>query len=157
MFRTCFYAIFVFALLCLGAPVASADTRWTINPNHIARYYDGDTFYVNLPGLPVVFGEELPIRLLNIDTPELRSRCKDPDIKLQEKALAREARDYLIQQLEQAQVIRIQDLERGSFFRVVANVYIDDVWLNAQMVEAGYAVDVFDGKSADWCELLIGQ
>lgn len=116
MFRTCFYAIFVFALLCLGAPVASADTRWTINPNHIARYYDGDTFYVNLPGLPVVFGEELPIRLLNIDTPELRSRCKDPDIKLQEKALAREARDYLIQQLEQAQVIRIQDLSGAVSF-----------------------------------------
>jgi endonuclease YncB( thermonuclease family) len=116
--------------------------------------YDGDTFYITLNGLPPVFGDGLPIRLLNIDTPELRSRCKTPELKDEEKRLGRISRDYLIDQLQQATAIQITHLERGSFFRVVADVYVDNRWLNERMVAAGHAVGVYDNSSADWCQII---
>lgn len=101
-----------------------------------------------------VFGDGLPIRLLNIDTPELRSRCKTPELKDEEKRLGRISRDYLIDQLQQATAIQITHLERGSFFRVVADVYVDNRWLNERMVAAGHAVGVYDNSSADWCQII---
>lgn len=143
-----------FVLLGLVSPVVVSDTVWTLDPSGIERVYDGDTFYVNLPGLPPVFGESLPIRLVNIDTPELRSRCKTLELKDEEKRRGRVARDALTEKLNNASVIRLQSLERGSFFRVVAEVYLDDLSLNQWMVDEGHAVSVFDGSSADWCDII---
>lgn len=34
--------------------------------------HDGDTIYVDFPGVPAVLGKDLGVRLLGIDTPELR-------------------------------------------------------------------------------------
>lgn len=101
-----------------------------------------------------MFGNRLPIRLINIDTPELRSRCKTEELKDEEKRLGRLARDFVIEKLTAAEEIRIINLERGSFFRVVADVFVDGVWLNQQLVESGHAVPAFDGKSVDWCEII---
>lgn len=146
-------AVILIALL-FASEVTKADTVWTIEANGIARVYDGDTFYINLPGMPSVFGEELPIRLINIDTPELRSRCKTVELKDEEKRLGRLATEYLIELLSSADEVQLRNLERGSFFRVVAEVYADGVSVNNHMVEAGHAVAVYDGKSADWCEII---
>jgi len=48
--------------------------------------YDGDTFTVDLPGLPKVFGQHIAVRVKHIDTPELKSyqgegTCKHPTSK----------------------------------------------------------------------------
>lgn len=144
----------LFVALLLVSTASVSDTVWTLNADGVERVYDGDTFYINLPGLPPVFGEGLPIRLLNIDTPELRSRCRTPELKAEEKRRGRAARDALIEKLAGGGVIRVQSLERGSFFRVVADVYLDDLWLNEWMVDEGHAVPALDGTSVDWCELV---
>jgi endonuclease YncB( thermonuclease family) len=147
-------AIFFVIGLIMFTQGLLADTVWDLHSHDIARVYDGDTFYIDLAGLPPVFGEELPIRLLNVDTPELRSRCDTLALKEEEKRLGRLSRDFLIDTLKGAGNIRLETLERGSFFRVVADVYVDEVWLNKLMVEKGHAVDAYDGKSADWCDII---
>jgi micrococcal nuclease len=64
------------------------------------KCYDGDTCTFTLPGLPDVFGDRISIRLVGIDTPEIRGHCQ------QEKRLAAQARDFLNDELMQAAVIR---------------------------------------------------
>lgn len=49
--------------------------------------YDGDTCTFTLPGVHPLFGEKINIRLVGIDTPEIRVKCE------QETALGKEARD----------------------------------------------------------------
>ena len=43
------------------------------------RAYDADTITVNLKDLPHVFGEELGIRVVGVNAPEIRGRCAQED------------------------------------------------------------------------------
>lgn len=38
----------------------------------VISVYDGDTFRANIAGLPPIIGENMPIRLGSVDTPEIR-------------------------------------------------------------------------------------
>jgi endonuclease YncB( thermonuclease family) len=51
--------------------VATKDI-FTLTPDQIVEVYDGDTFKVDLPGMHALFGDNLSIRLLGIDTPEMK-------------------------------------------------------------------------------------
>lgn len=126
-------------------------TQWVITKHDINRVYDGDTFYINLKGLPSVLGEDLPIRVKDMDTPELRSSCSDPAVKAKEKIYAAQARDYLITLFEKANIIKIHNVERDSFFRLLADVEVDVVDLKQYMIEKGYAHEAIDGKRQGWC------
>ena len=92
---------------CLGHGVALATDF-----SHVTyrTCYDGDTCRFDLPGIHPFFGENIPVRLAGIDTPEIRGKCQH------EKDLAIEARDYVRGILEQAQAITLKDVERGNTF-----------------------------------------
>jgi endonuclease YncB( thermonuclease family) len=144
-------------LLLILAPIAQADTTWTIEAHDVDRVYDGDTFYITLNGLPPVFGDELPIRVGGVDTPELRSRCETEELKEREKALGREAAELTRQLLAEATEIRLVDLERGSFFRVVARIWIDGQALDDRLIDAGLGARTYGDDGVDWCEILAAQ
>jgi len=136
-----------------GGQLAYGHVSWQLTSNDIARVYDGDTFYINLTGLPPVFGKELPIRVRGVDTPELRSRCGSQTAKEREKAFGQYVRDQVIQYLLSAQRITIHEMERGSFFRVVADVVVDGVDLRQWLLDKGYAYEVIDEEMNPeyWC------
>lgn len=144
----------VFALLSLIPGCGWGDTAWEISSKNVSRVYDGDTIYINLPGLPPVFGKDLGIRLRGVDTPELRSRCTTDVAREREKELARLVRDIVRDKVDRADVIRIDNISRGSFFRVVAEVYLDGDSLNKWILTKGYAYIVVDGKMQPgyWCD-----
>ena len=56
-----------------------------------------------------------------IDTPEIRGKCQ------YEKNLALDARDFVRNKLADAKEIKLTNLQRGKYFRVVANVLVDGV------------------------------
>jgi endonuclease YncB( thermonuclease family) len=116
--------------------------------------YDGDTFYINLSGLPRFFGHKLAIRLKDVDTPELRSRCLYPETKKEEKRLANLAKTNLKNQLANATIIQIRNIERGSFFRLSAHVYVDGVLVNDGLIKEGVGMLALDGHQFKWCEHL---
>ena len=99
----------------------------------IVRVYDGDTFYADLYSLPDVFGKNIGIRLIGIDTPELNSKdsCN--------KALAKAAKDFLEQKLKSACQIELRNISRDKYFRLDAIVYTDSVNLNDLMIQKGFA------------------
>ena len=37
--------------------------------------YDADTFRVTIKGWPDIFGKRIPIRIKDVDAPELRGKC----------------------------------------------------------------------------------
>ena len=87
------------------------------------------------------------IRINNVDTPEMRGQCE------QEKVLARKAKQYTVTKLHSAKAIELRNMQRGKYFRIVADVYADGQSVGEGLVREGLAV-VYDGgkKVKDWCK-----
>ena len=112
--------------------------------------YDADTITVNIPGVHPLLGEGAKIRLRGIDTPELRgsSAC--------EKRKAMEARDYVRGRLV-GKTLRLYDIERGKYFRIVADLVFDGISLSEELIAKGYGYRYDGGKKEkkDWCHELL--
>ena len=111
------------------------------------RNYDGDTITFNLPSLHPIIGDKISIRVNGIDTPEIRGKCQ------QEKYSAEQARELVTDILKDAESIELKNIERGKYFRIVADVFVDGESLADELIEAGMAVP-YDGgtKTQNWCE-----
>ena len=105
--------------------------HWTVT--RVNRVYDGDTFYVDVAGVHPIIGQNIPIRIHGVDTPEMN----DPDPKVRERAI--QARDFLHQQLRAARVIELRHIRRGKYFRVVADVYADKQNVGQMLIDNGLA------------------
>lgn len=118
-----------------------------ITIDKVISIYDGDTFRVNINSYPGIIGENISIRVNGIDTPELRTKCK------KEKLLARKAKQLTVSTLRGAKIIELRNLQRGKYFRIVADVYVDDISLGDTLIHNNLAVR-YDGgtKIKNWCE-----
>lgn len=117
--------------------------------------YDGDTcridFIKNITEsymVPEFFALNVRIRIVGIDTPEIKGKCA------KEKSLAEEARDYLNYTLKKANSI-IVDIDNNnkldSLGRYLAVLYVDDININNVMLTSGYARVEQKGYH-DWCK-----
>lgn len=115
--------------------------------DEVTSIYDGDTFRVNINSYPPIIGKKMAIRVNNIDTPEIRAKCA------KEKHLAKKAKQLTVQILRDAKVIELRNMKRGKYFRIVADVYADNISLSDILIENKLAVK-YDGgtKSKNWCE-----
>lgn len=113
--------------------------------DEVLRVYDGDTFFVNIKGWPPIVGENIGIRIRGIDTPEIRGKCP------KEKSLAVEARDYVELRLKSAETVALSEIERGKYFRLVANVFVDGESLSALLETAKLAREYDGGERKGWC------
>ena len=119
----------------------------TISSKNVNSVYDGDTFKVNIPNYPKIIGKNIPIRINGIDTPEIRSRCK------KEKKLAIQAKYILVKFLKSAKTIKLSNIQRGKYFRIVADVYVDDIDIAKVLINNKLAVPYFGKtKIKDWCK-----
>ena len=132
----------IWCFLVLSAYANSA----TIQVDRVVSVYDADTFRVDVDSWPPVVGSKMPIRVNGIDAPEIRGKCEH------EKQRAREARDYVSGLLASANVIELRNIQRGKYFRLIADVYIDDVSLAERIIDAGYARRYDGGKRLGWCD-----
>lgn len=108
----------------------------------VVSVYDGDTFTVSIPDCPAVVCEAIPVRVRDVDTPEIRGKCEA------EKALAIEARDFTRSHLPGT--VTLISVERGKYFRLVADVEINGKLLSDMLIEAGLAKR-WTGKKESWC------
>jgi micrococcal nuclease len=111
------------------------------------RNYDGDTITFNLPSLHPIIGEKISIRVNGIDTPEIRGQCE------KEKYDAKQAKKMVEDILKDAEQITLENMERGKYFRIAADVMVDEENLADLLINAGMAVK-YDGgkKNKNWCE-----
>ena len=117
------------------------------------RNYDGDTITVNIPNVHKLFGEEISVRLLGIDTAEIRTSddC--------EKDMAERAKLFVETELASARVIHLYNIERDKYFRIGADVILDGNSLSDKLIEENLAYPYEGGTKpeVDWCKPLDEQ
>ncbi|WP_454084255.1 thermonuclease family protein [Georgenia sp. Marseille-Q6866] len=98
----------------------------------VTHVVDGDTIRVDLDG------EEVPARLLNIDTPEKDGPYTEAE------CLGDEATAFLADLIPPGTEVRlVEDVEpTDRYGRRLAGVYLGDVLINAEVARAGLAVPV---------------
>jgi endonuclease YncB( thermonuclease family) len=132
-------------VIILAVSVQAKPQYGTVTVSKVISVYDGDTFRVNIDSLPPIVGKNIPIRVNGIDTPEIRGKCQ------YEKNLALEARDFVRARLANAKEIKLTNLQRGKYFRVVANVMVDGVSLEQELLDNELAYEYDGGKKLSWC------
>lgn len=128
------------------ASTAGAKTV-TIAKTDVVSVYDGDTFKVNIKGWPDIIGKKISIRVNGINTPEIRGKCDH------EKALAKVAKQHTIDFLNSGNYIELRNIERGKYFRIVADVYVNRKSLTESLYKAklGYFYDGGSKIHQSWC------
>lgn len=133
---------FIISLILLITPVTllAEDLEYPI----FKSCYDGDTCKFDIPDVPDVFGKGLSIRIRGIDTPEIRGKCEN------EKIMAKKAKEFINFLMNKATTIEIKNVERGKYFRVVADVYVDGKSIADYMIQNNYALPYTE--NIDWCK-----
>ena len=111
-------AVIVVLLQQQGKPLSqSSDTPETqaFENVSVASVYDGDTFKINLNCSVAVYCEKVPVRVLEVDTPEIKGKTA------KEKRLAQKAKAFTKNFLAQRPV-SLTDCGRDKYFRLLCNV-----------------------------------
>jgi len=135
----------IFLLLSISFAVQAKSQYGTVTVSKVISVYDGDTFRVNIDSLPPIVGKNIPIRVNGVDTPEIRGKCQ------YEKNLALKARDFVRAKLANAKEIKLTNLQRGKYFRVVASVLVDGVSLEQELLDKKLAYSYDGGTKLNWC------
>ena len=124
-----------------GDESASSNELFILTPDQIVDVYDGDTFKIDLPSMHPLFGDDLSIRLFGVDTPEMRGTSDEV------KALAMQAQQLTEKALKGASKIELRNPQRGKYFRIICEVWIDGESLADMLKKKGLAKD-YDGEGA---------
>jgi micrococcal nuclease len=123
------YALCSAILAVFGVSQMAVSESTQLEILKVTKVYDGDTFKVNLNCDLDLFCKDIPIRPTGYDAFELNDA--------ENKAEAIAAREQLKDLLVNAQRIELETVKRGKYFRLVADVYIDDVKLSDIMLDTG--------------------
>lgn len=116
----------------------------------VVKNYDGDTLTVNIPDVPALIGKNISVRVLGIDTPEVKTKNSC------EKQAGRMAKNLVSSTLRGAKNIELHNVQRDKYFRILADVIIDGKSLKEVLIKNKLAT-AYDGgtkKSVDWCQAL---
>ena len=104
----------------------------------VKRVVDGDTMDVILD-LGFDVHHAVRVRMAGIDTPE--SRTRDLDEKARGKLAKAFLKDWLNQENEKKKiVVKTFKKSKGKFGRVIAEIWVDDVNVNEDMIKCYHAV-----------------
>lgn len=134
--------------LVIAVPLLCGAKKYSdIGPVDFVKNYDGDTITVNLYNTDPIFGENISVRVNGIDTPEIRGKCE------KEKTIAKQAKSVVNYILNNSTYVYLKNPNRGKYFRIVADVYADDVNIADILLERGLAIP-YDGgkKTKNWCK-----
>ena len=125
--------------------ISSTFAYGDVKISKVISIYDGDTMRVNIDSFPDIVGKNIRIRIKGIDAPEIKGKCQ------KEIGLAIMARDYLRNAINQSSQIELRNIERGKYFRIVGELYIDGENFSNKLIEEKLATRYKMGKRRDWC------
>lgn len=128
--------LFLFQLFIFSNAFALTDCKHDNDNFRCVEYiknYDGDTITFNIPNIHPLLGKKISIRINGIDTPEIRTKNKH------EKKKALKAKMIVQSILEKANRIDLMNIKRGKYFRIVADVIIDNASLGDKLIKIGIA------------------
>ena len=119
----------------------------TLIVDEVVDVWDGDSFRCNILSLPRIIGDNIGIRVLGVDTPEIRGKSD------YEKKLARDARDFTEMLLDNAFEIMLTSVQRDKYFRLLANVLMDGCDLADALINANLGRKYDGGTRLPWNEV----
>ena len=141
------HLVAVFLISVMPVTAFADKTYGNVAIAEVTSIYDGDTFRANISDYPPIIGQHMGIRINGVDTPEMRGKCE------QETVLAKRAKQYTLTMLRSAKTIELRNMQRGKYFRIVADVYADGQSIGEGLIFEGLAVIYKGGrKSHDWCD-----
>jgi micrococcal nuclease len=115
-----------------------------ITKGKVIKVYDGDTITVAsklpYPGAPF---QRFSVRLRGVDSPEIKTHSFD------EKQAAIKSRDAL-HELIYGKIVILQNVSTEKYGRVLADVYIDDIFVNRWLLDNHYAITYDGGKKVSF-------
>ncbi len=115
-------------------------------PVTVVKVYDGDTIHVDIKDWPDIIGHNIGVRVIGIDAPEMHD--KNDEIKKE----AIKARDFVKARVDEAKVVHLKNIGRDKYFRILAEVWLDDVNLSDLMISKGLAKPYDGGTKDKWLE-----
>jgi endonuclease YncB( thermonuclease family) len=109
-----------------------------IEEGQVIKVYDGDS--ITIAGHYPMYNSPLfrfSVRLNGIDTPEIKGKTEE-EIKM-----AKEVRDALTN-LILHKVVKLKNIGSEKYGRILADVYLDELWVNEWLIKERYAVK-YDG------------
>lgn len=148
----CFTALF----LCFGlVQVYGAESPCEHDAQNFrcvgyVKNYDGDTLTVNIPGVHPLIGKSVAVRVNGIDTAEIKTKDSC------EKQASRTARRLAKNLLKNAKRIDLENVKRGKYFRIVADVRVDGQLLSDLLIKNKLAVAYSGGtkEKVNWCQMI---
>lgn len=130
-------------LLLLSAPAVAEE--WTARLRHPPAF-DGDTLRILVPELPTPL-QRMSIRVLGVDTPEIRGRCAE------EKRRAADARAFVLHAFRDAETVTLDVIGWDKYGgRIDAHVTMPDGRdLATALIEAGLGRVYDGGRRVGWC------
>lgn len=132
--------LFLFIIFCYSY---SAEYYDTITNFTIIKVRDGDTFIIDIPNIPDVFGKNIAVRIRGIDTPELN------DSREEIRKISIQAKEELEKLLLNAKNITLYNLGRDKYFRLLASVKVDNIDVSEYLIKKGLAKK-YNGEKKEW-------
>jgi len=138
------YLVVLF-MLTVSAGVAANKRFDDVVVSQVTSIYDADTFRVDIDSWPDIIGSRMSVRVLGVDAPEIRGKCDS------EKKSARLAKKFTVNFLREGSYIELRNMQRGKYFRILAEVYVDGFNLAEALIKAKHARPYTGGKRKGWC------
>lgn len=109
--------------------------------------YDGDTVKFDIGGVHPLLGKKIAIRVNGVDTAEMRTKDKC------EKSKARTAKKLVANLLKNAKRIDLNNVSRGKYFRIVADIVADGINIGDVLIKNKLAYKYGGGtkNKPNWC------
>lgn len=136
---------FVLVYCCVFKVLASSvQSRNDFHDVTLIRVIDGDTIVVTINDVHPLLGENISIRIANVDSPELYGKCSF------ETHLALVAKRELENLFIQHPKITLTNARRDKFFRIIAEVRADLTDVGTHLILKGYAKE-YTSQRINWC------
>lgn len=131
---------------CASCPVPTPDPTAFRDVTYISNY-DGDTITVDIPGAHPLFGYHISVRVLGVDTPEIKGKAPC------ERERAQEAKEAVANFLKSARQIDLVNVGKDKYFRILADVLADGRSLRDHLLsrKLAYPYDGGTKQTIDWC------
>jgi len=115
---------------------------------NIIRVIDGDTIICDIDGWSEVLGKNISVRMRDCDSPEIRST------DAAEKSLGLYAKNELIDKIGNSKNVSLRNIGRGKYFRLVADVYLNNEKLTCFENKLAYATPSYKCGTKTKCSQM---
>ena len=131
-------------LFLIQAVLMAVDYKEEIKDFTVVKVRDGDTFIIDIPNIPDVFGNNIAVRIRGIDTPELNDKREEI------RKISIQAKEELEKLFNSGDKIVLYNLGRDKYFRLLASVKVGNIDVAEYMIKKGLAKSYNGGVKTSW-------